>query len=72
MMNFQRVNKLTVSKDVAEAIKEVMYFFDNEAFDGWGCRDIVAVLDAIAKRKEKIDVFADEDYLTAVEIKIED
>lgn len=72
MMNYQRVNKLTVSRDVAKAIKEVMNFFDDEAFDGWGCRDIVTALDAIAKQKEKIELFADEDYLFEVEIKIED
>lgn len=72
MMNFRRVNKLTVSKNVAKAIEEVMDFFDRSDFDGWGCRDIVATLDAIAKQKEKIEVFANEDYLTEVEIEIED
>jgi len=72
MMNFQRVNKLTVSKDVAEAVKEIMKFFDNEAFDGWNCRDIVTALDGIAKQKYKIEVFAGENHLTEVEIEIKD
>lgn len=74
MMNYQSINKLTVSKEAADAVKEVIDFFDKEIFDDWDSVDVMRVLYAIANRNESVEVHPLGDYTrpTTVEIEIED
>ena len=73
MMNFQSVNKLTISKDVAEAVKEAVDFFDKEIFDDWDSINVMDVMYAIANKDKSVEVYPAGGYSRiVVEIEIED